>query len=92
MKWQNMKVLVTGAAGYIGGRMVAALRNADWVEAVAGADIRESARAVPGRTFYRGDIRDDMSGQRPTPYRKEPLAGQRRFYLRQKQKRDRGHC
>lgn len=36
----DVRVLVTGATGDISGRRVASLCNADWVEAVVGADIR----------------------------------------------------
>lgn len=56
-----MRVLVTGAGGYIGGRMVAGLCNADWVDAVAGTDIRTPEKATAGCTFYRRDIREDMT-------------------------------
>lgn len=56
-----MRVLITGAAGYIGGRMVAALCAKDWVEAVVGTDIREPEKSVAGCTFYRRDIRDDLT-------------------------------
>ena len=56
-----MRVLVTGASGYIGGRMVDALCAQDWVGAVSGTDIRKPEQPVSGPTFYQRDIRDDMS-------------------------------
>ena len=56
-----MRVLVTGAAGYIGGRMVEALSTKNWVEAVVGTDIRQPEKQITGCRFYPCDIRDDMA-------------------------------
>jgi len=56
-----MRVLITGAAGYIGGRMVESLSTKDWVEAVIGTDIKEPEKRIAGCTFYKRDIRDDMN-------------------------------
>ena len=55
-----MRVLVTGASGYIGQRTVESLIARDWVEAVVGTDIREPEKPISGCTFYRQDIRDAM--------------------------------
>lgn len=56
-----MRILVTGAAGYIGARMVDALCNANWVETVVGTDIRKPQKPVSGCTFHQCDIRYDMT-------------------------------
>lgn len=56
-----MRVFVTGAAGYIGGRMAAALSKKDGVEALVGTDIRQPEKQIDGCRFYPCDIRDDMS-------------------------------
>ena len=55
-----MRVLVTGASGYIGQRTVESLLTKDWVETVIGTDIREPEKSIPGCTFYKRDIRDAM--------------------------------
>ena len=55
-----MNILVTGAAGYIGGKMVQSLLAADWAEKVVGTDIREPEKERPGLVFYRRDIREAM--------------------------------
>ena len=55
-----MKILVTGAAGYLGGRMVDYLCEADWVERVVGTDIKEPGRSHPKFVFDRRDIRESM--------------------------------
>jgi len=55
-----MRVLVTGAAGYIGGRMVDFLCAQEWVEAVVGTDIKKTQNHAAGCAFYRRDIRDEI--------------------------------
>ena len=50
-----MNILVTGAAGYIGGKMVKALCGKDWVDTVVGTDIKEPSYKHPKYIF---DIRD----------------------------------
>ncbi len=55
-----MRVLVTGATGYIGGKLVKTLCNKDWVDAVVATDIKAPGKAVCGCTFYKRDIRDNM--------------------------------
>lgn len=51
-----MNILVTGAAGYIGGRMVEILCQKDWVETVVGTDIKEATQAFPKYQFVKRDI------------------------------------
>ncbi|MBN1362273.1 MAG: NAD-dependent epimerase/dehydratase family protein [Sedimentisphaerales bacterium] len=55
-----MRVLITGACGYIGRRLVAALREADWVERVAGLDVREPPEPVAGLVFVKRDVREPL--------------------------------
>ena len=55
-----MKILVTGAAGYIGGKMVSALLERDWVEAVVGTDINQPPHQAPPYVFYTRDIREPL--------------------------------
>ena len=55
-----MNILVTGAYGYIGGKMVKALCKRDWVNMVAGTDIREPSYRHPKYTFDTRDIRQPM--------------------------------
>lgn len=55
-----MRILVTGAAGYIGGRMVESLVEKDWAEAVIGTDIEESAITNEKYEFIKRDIREPM--------------------------------
>lgn len=55
-----MNVLVTGAAGYIGEKMVKALCKKGWVDGVVGTDIREPSYRHPKYTFETRDIRHSM--------------------------------
>lgn len=55
-----MNILVTGAAGYLGGRMVESLLEADWVTSVIGTDINAPGKSLPDVSFYKQDIRDNM--------------------------------
>ncbi len=55
-----MRILVTGAAGYIGGKLVETLCQKEWVEAVVGTDIREPARKFPKYKFDIRDVRQSM--------------------------------
>jgi UDP-glucose 4-epimerase len=50
-----MNILVTGAAGYIGGKMVKSLCKKSWVNTVVGMDIREPDFQHPK---YKFDVRD----------------------------------
>jgi UDP-glucose 4-epimerase len=55
-----MRILVTGAAGYIGGRMVEVLCEQDWVEKVIGLDITEPTRKFDKFHFIQKDIREPV--------------------------------
>jgi UDP-glucose 4-epimerase len=55
-----MRILVTGAAGYIGGKLVETLCQKEWVDAVVGTDIREPARKYPKYKFDIRDVRQSM--------------------------------
>ncbi|MBU1169088.1 MAG: NAD-dependent epimerase/dehydratase family protein [Proteobacteria bacterium] len=55
-----MKVLVTGAAGYIGGRMVKALCEKEWVETLVGTDIQQTDFWHPKYRFHKRDIRKPL--------------------------------
>lgn len=60
-----MNILVTGAAGYIGGKMVKALCEKEWVKTVVGMDIQEPDFHHPKYKFDIRDIRhsvDDLLG------------------------------
>ena len=53
-----MNILVTGAAGYIGGRMVEILLKKNWAKTVVGTDINESNRYfIPAQRLLTGFIR-----------------------------------
>lgn len=55
-----MNILVTGAAGYIGGRLVEHLCEQDWVSAVVGTDINEPVFTHSKYKFEIRDIRHSM--------------------------------
>lgn len=55
-----MNVLVTGAAGYIGGRLIKALYEKDYVEKVVGLDIKEPAHRFSKYKFVKRDIRESI--------------------------------
>ncbi len=55
-----MNILVTGAAGYIGGRLVEYLCEQDWVQTIMGTDINEPAFTHPKYKFEIRDIRHSM--------------------------------
>ena len=55
-----MRILVTGATGYIGERLVEALREKEWVERIVGLDIRESPLRHPKLRFLARDIREPL--------------------------------
>jgi UDP-glucose 4-epimerase len=61
-----VNILVTGAAGYIGGRMVEILCQKDWVETVVGTDIKQANQKLSKYQFIKRDIlesMDDIIGQ-----------------------------
>ncbi len=43
-----MKILIIGAADYIGGRIVESLCTKDWIKAFVGRDIKEPEKRVAG--------------------------------------------
>lgn len=55
-----MNILVTGAAGYIGGRMVEILCQKDWVKTVVGTDINQANQKSSKYQFIKRDIREAM--------------------------------
>lgn len=55
-----MNILITGAAGYIGGRLVEHLCEQDWVYRVVGTDVNEPRQSHPKYVFDRRDIRESM--------------------------------
>jgi len=55
-----MNILVTGAAGYIGGKIVKSLCKKDWVDTVVGTDINEPAFTHSKYKFEIRDIRHSM--------------------------------
>lgn len=55
-----MKVLVTGASGYIGGKLIQALCRQEWVDTVVGTDVREPANLCGKYRFDRRDVRESM--------------------------------
>ncbi len=55
-----MRILVTGASGYIGGKLVEALGRQDWVEQIVGTDIKAPSRNHPKCKFDLRDVRRPM--------------------------------
>lgn len=55
-----MRILVTGASGYIGGRLVETLARQDWVEQIVGTDIKPSDKNHPKCRFDIRDVRAPM--------------------------------
>jgi UDP-glucose 4-epimerase len=55
-----MRILVTGASGYIGGKLVDVLSEKDGVERIVGSDIRPSEKDHPKYRFYVRDVRAPM--------------------------------
>lgn len=58
-----MHILVTRAAGYIGGRMIDSLCQHEWVESVIGSDINESEFKHEKYRFIQHDIRQPMDSE-----------------------------
>jgi UDP-glucose 4-epimerase len=55
-----MRILVTGAAGYIGSKLIETLCQKNWVEAIVGTDIKEPPRKYPKYKFDIRDVRQSM--------------------------------
>ena len=55
-----MRILVTGAAGYIGSKLIEALCEKEWVETVIGTDIREPSQNNAKYKFDKRDVRQSM--------------------------------
>lgn len=55
-----MKILVTGASGYIGNRLIEVLLETDWVSFIIGTDVKESTVQHSKFIFYQKDIRDSF--------------------------------
>jgi UDP-glucose 4-epimerase len=55
-----MRILVTGASGYIGERLIETLREKDWVERIIGLDIRESPLRHRKLGSVKRDIREPL--------------------------------
>ncbi|MCB2187206.1 MAG: NAD-dependent epimerase/dehydratase family protein [Deltaproteobacteria bacterium] len=52
-----MRILVTGAAGYLGGKLARGLCEEDWVERVVGLDLSAPAWRHPKFSFHAQDVR-----------------------------------
>ncbi|MDO9111167.1 MAG: NAD-dependent epimerase/dehydratase family protein, partial [Desulfatirhabdiaceae bacterium] len=55
-----MNILVTGAAGYIGGRMVEVLFKRNWIKTVVGTDINQAKQKSSKYRFIKRDILEPM--------------------------------
>jgi len=55
-----MKILVTGASGYIGHRTIEMLLQQNWVTSIVGTDVKEAKLQHPKYTFYQKDIRENL--------------------------------
>lgn len=55
-----MKILVTGAAGYIGNKLIEVLSKKEWVETIIGTDIKEPPQKHPKYKFDIRDVRRSM--------------------------------
>lgn len=55
-----MRILVTGASGYIGGKLLEVLAEKDWVKRLVGTDIKRPAFQHPKYRFYDRDVRAPM--------------------------------
>jgi UDP-glucose 4-epimerase len=55
-----MRILVTGASGYIGERLIETLREKEWVERIVGLDIRESPLRHRKLRSIKRDIREQL--------------------------------
>jgi UDP-glucose 4-epimerase len=67
----NAGVLVTGAAGFIGGSLLAALRDEPAAQPLVAFDVKEvpAAQRLPGVTYIAGDIRDPALAAQMTQHR-----------------------
>lgn len=55
-----MKILVTGASGYIGNRLIEVLLAKDWVNSIIGTDVKGSPIKHSKFAFYQRDIRESF--------------------------------
>ncbi len=60
MKGIMRRVLITGVAGYIGGKLAAYLAEKPEVEQIVGTDIRRPMGKLPKLTFYEQDVRSPL--------------------------------
>ncbi|MCP4692389.1 MAG: NAD-dependent epimerase/dehydratase family protein, partial [Desulfobacterales bacterium] len=54
-------ILITGASGYIGGKLARALDGDDDVAAIVGVDIREPVYKPAKLEFVKKDVRDPLA-------------------------------
>ncbi len=55
-----MRILVTGASGYIGGKLVEVLSGKEWVERIVGTDVKPLDKDFPRFKFEIRDVRAPM--------------------------------
>jgi UDP-glucose 4-epimerase len=53
-------VCITGASGYIGGKIALFLAQKDEIENIVGLDVHPQKKSIPKFRFYKRDVRDDI--------------------------------